>query len=62
MCGGVSVNKRSWIGAASVVKQQISIGGDVMIGAGAVIIRDVEDNCTIVGNPGKVIKKGDKSV
>ena len=62
LCGGVSVNKRSWIGAASVVKQQISIGGDVMIGAGAVIIRDVEDNCTIVGNPGKVIKKGDKSV
>ena len=62
LCGGVSVNKRSWIGAASVVKQQISIGGNVMIGAGAVIIRDVEDNCTVVGNPGRVIRKGDKSV
>ena len=45
-----------------MVKQQISIGENVMIGAGTVIIRDVEDNCTIVGNPGRIIKKGAKNV
>jgi len=26
------------------------------------IENSIEDNCTVVGNPGKVIKKGDKSV
>mgnify|MGYP000168238834 FL=1 len=62
LCGEVSINNGSWIGAGSVVKQQISIGENVMIGAGTVIIRDVEDNCTIVGNPGRIIKKGAKNV
>ncbi len=62
LCGEVSINNGSWIGAGSVVKQQISIGENVMIGAGTVIIRDVEDNCTIVGNPGRIIKKGSKNV
>lgn len=62
LCGEVSINNRSWIGAGSVVKQQISIGENVIIGIGTIVIRDVKDNCTVVGNPGKVIKKGDKSV
>lgn len=62
LCGEVSVGNCSWIGAGSVIKQKISIGKNVIIGAGTVVIRDVEDNCTVVGNPGKIIKKGDKSV
>jgi len=33
-----------------------------MIGAGTVVIKDIEANCTVVGNPGRVIKKGDKNV
>ena len=44
------------IGANSVVKQGIKIGNNVTIGAGAVIINDVSDNLTIVGNPGRIIK------
>ena len=27
-----------------------------MIGAGAVVIRDLQDGCTAVGNPAKLIK------
>ncbi len=33
------------------------IGAYATIGAGAVIIRDVEDHSVVVGNPGRVIKK-----
>ena len=33
-----------------------------MVGAGTIIIKNVEDNCNVVGNPGRVIKKGDKNV
>ena len=62
LCGEVSINNSSWIGAASVVKQQISIGENVIIGAGTVVIDDIEGNCTVVGNPGRIIKKGDKNV
>ena len=32
-----------------------NIGKNVMIGAGAVILSDVPDDVTIVGNPGRII-------
>ena len=41
---------------ASVI-QNINIDKNVMIGAGAVIISDIPNNVTVVGTPGKVIKK-----
>ena len=33
-----------------------------MVGAGTVIIKNMIDNCTVVGNPGKIIKIGGKNV
>jgi acetyltransferase-like isoleucine patch superfamily enzyme len=48
--------KHICIGANAVVKQGITIGRNCMIGAGSVIIKNVPDNSTIVGNPGKIIK------
>nr|WP_241635348.1 acetyltransferase [Fusobacterium gastrosuis] len=56
LCGEVKIKKGSWIGANAVIKNQKKIGKDVIVGAGTVIIKDIEDNCTAVGNPGKVIK------
>lgn len=44
-------------GINSCSVQRISIGDHATIGAGAVIIRDVEDNAVVVGNPGRVIRK-----
>jgi len=32
------------------------VGKDSLIGAGAVIIKDVSDGATVVDNPGKIIK------
>ncbi|MCE3296511.1 MAG: sugar O-acyltransferase, sialic acid O-acetyltransferase NeuD family [Crocinitomicaceae bacterium] len=57
LAGNVSVGKRTFVGANSVVKQGVRIGNDVTIGAGTVIINDIEDGATVVGNPGKIIKK-----
>ncbi len=37
----------------------IRIGSNVLIGAGSVITKDIEDNCVVVGNPGRVIRKTD---
>jgi hypothetical protein len=36
----VHVGERSWIGAGATVIQGVRIGADVIVGAGAVIIRD----------------------
>lgn len=56
LAGGVSVGEQSWLGIGSVVKQQISIGSHVVVGAGSVVIRDVPENCTVVGNPARILK------
>lgn len=40
----------------AVVFGGIIIGDNVKIGAGAVVNKDIPDNCTVVGNPAKIIK------
>lgn len=35
----------------------ITIGNNVNIGAGCVIVKDVPDNCTVIGNPAVIVKK-----
>ncbi|MBW8198582.1 serine acetyltransferase [Flagellimonas abyssi] len=39
----------------------ISIGNNVIIGAGSVVVKDIPDNCTVVGNPARVIKIDNKN-
>ena len=57
LCGNVKVGKRSFIGANSVIKQGVTIGDDVIVGAGSVVISDIPNNTTVVGNPGRILKK-----
>ena len=35
----------------------IKIGNNVQIGANAVVTKDVPDNCIVVGNPARIIKR-----
>lgn len=57
LAGNVKVGKRSHVGIGAQVIQGIKIGKDCIIGAGAVIIKDVPDGATVVGNPGRILKK-----
>ena len=50
------------IGAHAVVLGDINIGDNVKIGAGSVVVKDVPPNCTVVGVPGRVVKKEGVSV
>ena len=43
------------VGAGAKVLGAITIGTNTRIGAGSVVVRDVEGNCTVVGIPGRVI-------
>lgn len=57
LAGSVSVSTGTHIGIGAQIIPGITIGSWVTIGAGAVIIEDVPDGVTVVGNPGKIIKK-----
>lgn len=56
LAGNVSVGKLSFVGANTTVKQGVKIGANCIIGAGAVVLHNIEDNQTWVGNPAKRIK------
>lgn len=44
------------IGANVNILGDITIGNNVIVGAGSVIVKDIPDNCVVVGNPARIIK------
>jgi sugar O-acyltransferase (sialic acid O-acetyltransferase NeuD family) len=57
LAGNVIVGTNTFVGAGAVVREGITIGDNVTIGAGTVVIKDVPPNVTLVGNPGRMIRK-----
>lgn len=45
-----------WIGANAVILPGVTIGSHCVVAAGAVVTKDVPDNCVVGGVPAKVIK------
>lgn len=44
------------IGAGAKVLGPFRVGDGAKVGAGAIVLAEVPDNCTIVGNPGRVVR------
>ena len=44
------------IGAGAKVLGPITVGRNSKVAAGAVVVKDVEPNCTVVGVPGEVVR------
>lgn len=57
LSGNTITKKYSTIGTGTKVIQGITIEENVIVGAGTVVIRDIESDCTAVGNPARIIKK-----
>lgn len=57
LAGNVQIGEGTHVGMGACIIQGVKIGKWCTIGAGAVIIKDIPDGCTVVGNPGKVIKQ-----
>ena len=49
----VSIGQNVWIGGAAILLPGISIGDDAVVGAGAVVTRDVPQGTTVFGNPAR---------
>ena len=56
LAGNVIVGEESWIGAGAIVSNNVSITSGSIIGAGSVVIRDIEDKGTFIGVPARKIK------
>ena len=50
-----SLGENVVVGAGAKVLGGITVGANTRIGAGSVLLRDVEADCTVVGVPGRVI-------
>lgn len=55
--GSVVTGDRCFIGIGAMIKNKVRIGNDVTIGAGAVVLKDVPDGWTVVGNPARKLQK-----
>lgn len=54
----ISIGHRCWLGGNSIVLPGVTIGDEVVVGAGAVVTKDVPDGSVVAGNPARVIGKG----
>lgn len=55
--GNVKVGEGSFLGIGVSVIPNIKIGKWTIVGAGSTIINDIPDNVTVVGVPGRIIKR-----
>lgn len=53
LAGDVKVGLQSWVGIGAVVRQGLTIGSNVMVGAGAVVVKDVPNDVIVTGVPAR---------
>ena len=56
-CKEIRIGKNCFIGCNSIILKGTVLGDGCVIGAGAVVHGIFPDNCVIVGNPARVIRK-----
>jgi acetyltransferase-like isoleucine patch superfamily enzyme len=57
VCVPTVVKKRASIGSNSTIMCGVTIGEGALVGAGAVVTKDVPPNTVVVGNPARVLRK-----
>lgn len=60
-CKPIHIKKGAWIGAGASILPGVTIGKYAIVGAGAIVTKDVGDYEVAVGIPAKVVKTLDKN-
>ena len=60
LCKPIHIKKGAWIGAGASILPGVTIGRYAIVGAGAIVTKDVEDYEVAVGIPAKAVKTLDK--
>ena len=53
----IKIGDNVWIGGSRVILPGVTIGNNVVIGAGSVVTKDIPDNVCAAGNPCRVIRE-----
>ncbi len=53
----VHIGRNCWIGAGAIILPGITVGDNVVIGAGSVVTKDLPSNVVAVGNPCRVLRE-----
>lgn len=56
ICKPIHIEKRVWIGVAATILPGVRIGENSIIGANAVVTKDVPSNTIVGGNPARIIQ------
>ena len=55
--GNCQISSYTSIGTNATILPRISVGKNVIVGAGAVVTKNISDNCMVAGVPAKIIKE-----
>ena len=56
----IAIGSHVWCGMNVTILAGVTIGNNVVLGAGSVVTKDIPDNCIAVGTPAKPIKSLDR--
>lgn len=52
----IAIGTNVWIGAGAIILPGVNVGDDAIVGAGAVVNKDVPRGATVAGNPARPIR------
>ena len=54
--GGARIGNNCWLGSGSIVKNYVNVCDNVVLGLGAVVVKDITESGIYVGTPAKYLK------
>lgn len=55
--GRIVINDDAWIGTGAIILPNVTIGRAAIVGAGAVVTRDVPDGAVVAGVPARLVRR-----